>query len=288
MYAPRTLLIATALLAAGCGAKRSTAYLTEAAAGGGETATLEEQALAAWDAREDTAHLREALGLYEQLVEQDPTDRSSMEMLSRGYYLLAVGHLDDEDEKLAAYDSGASWGERILGLSEDFRACVAGGAKDYECLEHATKIDVPGIYWAYANQGKWAVGMGFATVLKHKSKLHAFISRVAELDPEYYYGAAGRGLGAYYAKAPSFAGGDLDVAKGHFDTSLELAPDYVGTKVVMAEYWAVKSQDREAFERLLNEALAVDVTVYPDIVPIQKLEQANARKLLDQADDLFE
>jgi hypothetical protein len=288
MTSSRTLLVASALLLAGCGAKRSTAYLTDATAAGGETATLEEQALAAWDAREDTASLREALELYEQLVEQDPTDRTSMEMLSRGYYLLAVGHLEEGEEKLAAYDAGASWGERILGLSEGFRACVEEGAKDYECLEHATKIDVPGIYWAYANQGKWAVGMGFATVLKHKSKLHAFISRVAELDPEYYYGAAGRGLGAYYAKAPSFAGGDLDVAAEHFANSLELAPDYVGTKVVMAEYWAVKSQDREAFERLLNEALAVDVTVYPDIVPIQKLEQANAQKLLDKADDLFE
>ncbi len=288
MNAPRTLLIATALLAAGCGAKRSTAYLTDAAAGGGETATLEEQALAAWDAREDTAKLQEALGLYEQLVEQDPTDRTSMEMLSRGYYLLAVGHLEEGEEKLAAYDAGASWGERILGLSDGFRACVEGGAKDYECLEHASKLDVPGIYWAYANQGKWAVAMGFATVLKHKSKLHAFISRVAELDADYYYGAADRGLGAYYAKAPSFAGGDLDLALEHFEKSLAVAPDYVGTKVLMAEYWAVKTQDKDAFERLLNEAAAVDTTVYPDIVPIQKLEQNNAKKLLDIGDDLFE
>ena len=289
MTSPRILLCASALLITGCGAKRSTAYLTDAAAAeGGEVATLESQAMAAWDAREDTASLREALGLYEQLVEQDPTDRTSMEMLSRGYYLLAVGHLEDGEEKLAAYDTGASWGERILGLSEDFRACVEAGAKDYECLEHATKLDVPGIYWAYANQGKWAVGMGFATVLKHKSKLHAFISRVAELDSEYYYGAADRGLGAYYAKAPSFAGGDLDLAKEHFEKSLAVAPDYVGTRVLMAEYWAVKTQDKEAFERILGEALAVDTAVYLDIVPIQKLERANAQKLLDGGDDLFE
>ncbi len=288
MTASRTLLFGTALLLAGCGAKRNTAYLTDAAAGGGEVSTLETQAQAAWDAREDTAKLQEALGLYEQMVNEDPGNRTALELLSRGNYLLAVGHLDDPEAKLAAYDAGASWGERILGLSDAFRACVEGGAKDYECLEHATKEDVPGIYWAYANQGKWAVGMGFATVLKHKSKLHAFISRVAELDTEYYYGAADRGLGAYYAKAPSFAGGDLDLAKEHFEKSLAVAPDYVGTKVLMAEYWAVKSQDKESFERLLNEALAVDTGVYADIVPIQKLEQANAQKLMDIGEDLFE
>jgi tetratricopeptide (TPR) repeat protein len=289
MTSSRILLCAAALLVAGCGAKRSTAYLTDAAAaGGGEVETLEGQAMAAWDAREDTASLKEALELYEKLVDEDPTDRTSMEMLSRGYYLLAGGHLEDPEEKLAAYDAGASWGERILGLSDDFRACVEAGAKDYECLDHATKIDVPGIYWAYANQGKWAVGMGFATVLKHKSKLHAFISRVAELDSEYYYGAADRGLGAYYAKAPSFAGGDLDLALEHFEKSLAVAPDYIGTRVLMAEYWAVKSQDKEAFDRLLDEALAIDAAVYPDVIPIQKLGLIDAQKLKDAGDDLFE
>ncbi len=284
----RLSLLACALLVSACGAKRNTAYLTDAAAGADAAATLEEQAQAAWDAREDSARLADALGLYEQLAAANPDNRGYMETLSKGYYLQGVGHLDTPEEVLAAYDAGASWGERILGLSDGFRACVEGGAADYECLDHATVDDVPGIYWAYGNMGKWAVGMGFTTVLKHKNKLHAFISKVHELDVQYYYGAADRGLGAYYAKAPSFAGGDLDLAKTHFEASLAVAPDYFSTKVLMAEYWATKSQDKDEFVRLLNEVIAGDPTVYEDVIPIQKLEQQRAQDLLGQADDLFE
>ncbi len=289
MTTSRSVLLACAVLAAGCGAKRNTAYLTDAAAdAAAANAALEEQAQAAWDAREDSASLAEALGLYEQLSAADPSNRGHMETLSKGYYLQGVGHTDTPEATLAAYDSGARWGERILGLSEGFRACVEAGAADYECLDHATTADVPGIYWAYGNMGKWAVGMGFTTVLKHKNKLHAFISKVHELDAQYYYGAADRGLGAYYAKAPSFAGGDLDLAKTHFEASLAVAPDYFSTKVLMAEYWATKTQDKAEFTRLLEEVIAGDATVYADVIPIQKLEQKRAQDLLDNADDLFE
>lgn len=288
MNAPRTLLVASALFVVGCGAKRNTAYLDGAAEAGAAATTLEEQAQAAWDGREDSASLASALELYGQLAAANPDNRAYMETLSKGYYLQGVGHCDTPEDTLAAFDTGARWGERILGLSEGFRTCIEGGAKDYECLEHASVEDVPGIYWAYGNMGKWAVGMGFTTVLKHKNKLHAFISRVHELDAQYYYGAADRGLGAYYAKAPSFAGGDLDLAKTHFEASLAVAPDYFSTKVLMAEYWATKSQDKESFERLLNEVVAGDPTVYADVIPIQKLEQKRAQELLDSADDLFE
>jgi tetratricopeptide (TPR) repeat protein len=288
MRTAHTLIISTAVLAAACGAKRNTAYLDSAAAGGGEDASLEQQAQAAWDAREDSAELAQALELYGELSAANPDNRGYMETLSKGYYLQGAGHLDNPEDILAAHDTGARWGERILGLSEGFRTCVEGGAADYECLEHATVDDVPGIYWAYGNMGKWAVGMGFTTVLKHKNKLFAFISRVHELDVDYYYGAADRGLGAYYAKAPSFAGGDLDLALEHFEASLAVAPDYFSTKVLMAEYWATKTQDKDEFTRLLNEVIAGDPSVYADVVPIQKLEQKRAQSLLDNADDLFE
>lgn len=288
MRTAKFALALCALTAVACGAKRNTAYLTEQAAGAGAEATLGEQAAAAWDDREDTARLKEALQLYEQLAEKEPDARSHKEHLSRGYYLLGIGHLDDAEEQLAAWDSGASWGERILGQNDAFRACVEGGAEDYACLEHASKDDVPGIYWAYANMGKWAVAKGFATVLKHKNKLKAFIDRVHALDADYYYAAGDRGLGAFYAKVPGFAGGDPEKGREHFEASLAVAPDYFSSKLLMAQYYCVKVQDKELFVKLLNEVIAGDPTVYEDVIPIQKLEQENAKALLEQADDLFE
>ena len=291
-----TTLTLTTVLVAGllgaCGASRDVAYTSAAevktSAGAAVDSALETSANAAWDQRENLLKLREAIKLYEQLAGQQPTRRDVMARLARAYYLLGYGHLEEESEVLAAYHAGASWGERILGLSPKFRERVAAGEDDYKVLDTTSKEDAPGIYWAYANLGKWAVRKGFTTVLKFKSKLKAFIDRVAELDPEYYFGAADRGLGAFYAKAPSFAGGDLDKAKQHFDRSLEIAPNYFGTKVLMANYYAVKRQDRALFARLLNEVIAGDPNTLPDAIAIQKIEQIKAKALLGQIEDLFE
>ena len=288
-FRPVTAACLAAAVASACGASRKQAYLPDVEATAASPQTEKEaQAAEAWAAREDVASLRRALALYEEVVATDPSRREALALLSRGYYLLATGHLEDEQEKLAAYDKGAAWGERILGLNPEFRKRIEAGDKDYEALDVATKEDVPGIYWAYGNLGKWSVAKGFTTVLKNKSKLKAFIDRVTALDPEFNHGAGDRGLGAYYAKAPSFAGGDLNKSREHFERSLKIAPGYLGTKTLMAEYLAVKSQDRELFERLLNEVIAADPTAIPDVTPIQKIEQRRAKELLAKADDLFE
>ncbi|MFH1808658.1 MAG: TRAP transporter TatT component family protein [Pseudomonadota bacterium] len=280
----------------GCGASRQTAYLQDSAdaktpeGASDETAlqSLHDQAEAAWQAREDTAKLREAIALYEQVLTKKSDDRELLTRLARAYYFLGNGHLTEKDEVLAAFDRGARYGEQAMALNTEFKKAVAGGADDDEALKHLTKDDVGGLYWAYSNLGKWSVLMGFTTVLKYKNKLKRFIDRVTELDPSFFYGAADRGQGAFYAKAPDFAGGDLDKAKTHFTRSLNIAPDYLGTKVLIAEYWATKKQDKDMYQKLLKEVLEADPASLPDIVPEQKAEQKNAQKLLDEMDDRFE
>lgn len=277
------------IFAIGCGATRKQGYLVEAGPGQ-ETVDAEKVAKAEelWSQRGDVAKLREALQAYEELAKLQPSNRDVLARLARGYYLLANGYLTQEEEILAAYHTGASWGERILGLCPQFKERIAAGDDDNELLSLTSKDDVPGIYWAYANLGKWSSIKGFTTKVKNKSKLKAFIDRVAELSPDYYHGAGDRGLGAFYAIAPSLFGGDLDKSKEHFEKSLTIAPDYLGTKVLMAEHYAVKMQDRQLFEKLLNEVIGADTAVLSDIVPMQNIEQRKAKKLLVQAEDLFE
>ena len=241
-----------------------------------------------WARRDEMPALKEALAIYKQVLEHNGKHRKAMERLARGYYLLAYGHAKTKEELLAAHDEGARWGERIMGLRAEFIQKIKAGEKDYQAISVAQKEDATGIYWAYANLARWSVEQGFTTVLKNKSKLKAFVSRVAELDDHYYHGAGDRGLGAFYAKAPSFAGGDLKKALHHFEKSLKIAPGYFGTKVLMARYYATKKQDRELFEKLLNEVIKGDPNVLPDVVPIQKMEQEKAKKLLAEAEDKFE
>ncbi len=270
-----------------CGGNRSTTYVVT-----DSTAVTPEQQLlidaeAAWALRDDRAQLETAIAKWEEYLTHDPNNADVLGMLARACYLLANGHITDNDEMLAWFDKGASYGERGMATNDAFRACVDGGAKDYKCLEHMGTGDMLSTYWVYANLGKWSATMGFTYIVKNKSKLKAIADWVHATDPNFFYGAGDRLLGTYYAKAPAAFGGDMDLSMQHFDASLALAPDYLGTKVLMAQYYATKAQDQELFERLCNEVLAADPEVIPEIAPEQRLEQGNAQRLLDQVDDLF-
>ena len=279
------LLTITGLIL-GCGGRKST-YVKA----GDAQVTAEQQLLidaeAAWAQRDDKGELEAAIARWEEYLSHDPNNRDVLGMLARACYLLGAFHTDDKDTKLAIFDKGASFGERGMAANDDFRACVDGGTKDYKCLGSLSVDDIATTYWVYANLGKYSVTMGFTTVVKNKSKLKAIADWVQATDPNFYHGAGDRILGTYYAKAPGFAGGDMGLSEVHFNQSLELEPSYLGTKVLMAQYFATKKQDRALFEQLLNEVLAGDVDAIPEIAPEQRLEQASAQKLLDQVDDLF-
>ena len=287
-------------LCVGCGASRQSAYLetgdavkkeaAKPAPAGAEdpVAKAWTEAEAAWAKRDNADSLKAALKQYEVVVKLKADHRDALARLARGYYLLGYGYAKTDAEILAAYDAGARWGERMMGLNPEFRKRIAAEVNDDEALAVCTKEDVRGIYWAYGNLGKWSVKKGFTTVLANKSKLKAFIDRVASLDDKYYYGAAHRGLLAFYAKAPSFAGGDLNKAKLHYDKAIAIAPNYFGTKVILAQYYATKKQDKALFKKVLEEVIAGDVKVLPEVIPMQKIEQRHAKELLGQIDDLFD
>jgi len=281
------VLVATLGLLAGC-KDRKTTYTTS----GSATVTAEQQLLvdaeAAWEGRESKDQLLIAIGKWEAYTEKDPTNKHVFGMLARAHYLLANGHENEQTAQLAAYDKGASYAERGMALNDNFRGCVDGGGKDYKCLgEHMTNDDILSVYWAYANIGKWSAISGFTYIVKNKSKLKAISDWVQATDPNFYYGAGDRILGTYYSKAPAAFGGDMGLSETHFKASLKIEPNYLGTKVLMAQYYCPKAQDKELFIQLLNEVLAADVDVIPEIRAEQIVDQKNAQKLLDQVDDLF-
>jgi hypothetical protein len=87
--------------------------------------------------------------------------------------------------------------------------------------------------------------------------------------------------------APGFAGGDMKKSKQHFEKSMSIAPNYIGTKVLMAEVYAVKEQDRALFEKLLDEALAASDDTLPGLEPETRIEKEKAREMKAKARELF-
>ena len=282
----RAVLGLALLVTTACGPKQKGTYAVDAASGSANDALVAE-ADALWEKRGDKESLQSALVKYEAAYTANPRDRHVAGRLVRGWYFLADAHTMVKDQKLAHWDTAINWGKKCLAINDEFKAQIASGAKEADAIGAANKDDVPCLYWTASSLGKWAKGYGIAKALKHKDTIVAYITRVSELQPDYFYGASDRYWGAYYSVLPSFAGQDLDLSKTHFDKSIEIAPGYLGTRVLMAENWAVKSQAKPVFLRNLKLVLEADPDAIPEIAPENRAEQAKAKALLEQTDDLF-
>lgn len=293
------LLIALALTVAlpGCAGRKAAWSEDPAADGGGGdggAATpasdgLKAEATKHWEARTSPESIEKAIASWEQVVAANPKDLDALIGLTRAHYFLADGYYRaDEKKYLEIMDKGVSWGEKaMIAASPEFETKMRDGAKYPEAVQSVGKEGVPAMYWYASSLGKWAKKKGFAVLVGQKDNVKSTMDRCLELDPEYFYAGPWRYFGAFYAVAPSFAGGDLNKSVEHFKKSLELQPNYVGTKVLWAAELATKQQDEDTFDKLLNEVLATPDDVIPELKPETIVEKQKARELLAQKDDLF-
>lgn len=252
-----------------------------------EQSKLNKEAMALWKERVDTEKLKGALSVFEKIHKGNPQDLQTLIYLTRGYYFLADSHLQDMEKKKETYEKAAAFGEKAMATNEEFRKKVSSGKKVEESLDVLTSSEVPAIYWSAASLGKWAKASGIAAALKYKTRIKAMIERVEQLQPDYFYGAAPRYWGGYFAVAPSFAGGDMKKSKTNFDKSISIAPEYLGTKVLMAEVYSTKAGEKKQFESLLKEVLSSNQEKHPELGPENFWEKKKAEKLLEKKDELF-
>lgn len=246
---------------------------------------------AKWAERTDAANIRAAIAEWEKVAAANPGDAETLVKLTRAHYFLADGYLrseSDDKEYLKMMDKGVKWGEKaMVAASPEFAAAMKDGKKFPEAVKLVGKDGVPAMYWYASSLGKWAKKKGFAVLLGQKDNVKATMDRCLELDPTFYYGGPHRYFGAYYAIAPAFAGGDLEKSKVHFKKSLEIAPDFVGTKVLWAAELATKTQDEATFDTLIAEIEASKADAIPEVAPELQVELQKGAELKANRDDLF-
>jgi hypothetical protein len=270
-----------------CGGKNPGSYETLSKEGSAESSAME-KAEAAWAERGDEAKLQEALTAYESILKADPTNRTVAARLTRGWYFWGDSFSDDKDTKLERWEKAIEWGKACIALNDDIRNRIANGEKERDAVTAAVKADVPCLYWTSSALGKWGKLSGLAKTIKHLPTVKAYMSKAEELDETYFHYGPSRYWGAYFSIVPSFAGRDFDVSAEHFAHSLQGAPNYLGTRTLRAEFWAVGSQDAQAFVDDLNYVINAEASAAADVQPENEKEIAKAKKLLTQLDQLFD
>jgi hypothetical protein len=181
-----------------------------------------------------------------------------------------------------------------MALNADFVAHLDKGETEAAAgAASFTKDDVPCVYWTASALGKWAKLTSFGTLLKNKDLVKAWITKVDELDDVYFYTASTRYWGAYYAIAPSFAGGDLGKSKVYFDEAIAANPGHFGNRILLAEAWATKQQNEtpvealNVFDEQLTYVLSNCANNLDGLEPEQEAEQRKANALLGKRTELF-
>lgn len=240
--------------------------------------------------RFEQPELEKALAKWKEAAEAYPNASINVK-LSRGHFFLAdafYGLADNAKMRDDNFTKGLGYAEKSLQYSApEMVAQVKDGAKWSEAVASASTEAIDGLYWYAVNLGKWAASKGFVTKLRYKDDIKNTMLRVQDLNPDYYYGASQRYFGAFEAATAGLAGGDLEKSNKNFERADQMAPDYLANKVLWAEYWAIKTQNKAKFTQLLNDVLAADPTKNPLLEPENRKEQAKAKKLLAAVEEHF-
>jgi hypothetical protein len=250
---------------------------------------LADEGDAAWKLRDDPAKLRESIAKWEGAAALW-ADGDLDSKLSRAHYFLADAHLaleTDTDARDAEYTASLDWATRALKLlAPDFVSAIGGGASFHAAIQKAPKESSEALLWYASSLGKWVAARRFATRVKYKDDLKAVIDRVHAIDPS-QHGATNRWLGGYEAQTVGIGGGSSERSEAYFKKSLELAPNFFGTKVLWAQFLCPKTHDRQTYQRLLNEVLAGDPELDPNNVAENKADQKKAKQLLADIETMF-
>lgn len=247
-------------------------------------ADTKSDALKLFEKRDDEKSLVEALSKFEKAHAENPSDLDVLTYLSRGYFIYAEYFISKEKDKMANFEKARNFGEKALEMNADYKA---NKEKDIEkAIDKLTLKEIAPLFWTAASLGKWSKLNGVMSSLKYKGQILDMISKVGSLKGDFFYGSVPRYWGSFYAVAPSIAGGDMKKSKKNFEQAMQMAPEYLGTKRLYAEYYLVKEEEEKEFKKVLDEVIKAPEGP-AEIAPENRLEKRVAEKLLKNVGDLF-
>jgi predicted anti-sigma-YlaC factor YlaD len=244
-----------------------------------------------------------ALKLYESLLETVPAHGPLLLATCSSFTQYSFAFVETEADVLGPdrYEEGKALRARALPLylrgrgyclrALEVRFAGIGErllADPVAALQKATRDDVPLLYWSAASWGAAiALGIDRPDLVVDFPVVRALAERALALDEAWSKGALHE-LMISLDSLPEALGGSPARAREHFARAVELQKNLSpGPYVALATGVAVPAQDRVEFERLLNQAIAMDPEADPSNRLATLITQQRARALLAQIDSRF-
>jgi len=236
---------------------------------------------------DDPELVREAapfsLKLIESLLQESPRHPGLLRAAARGFTQYAYAFVQQDADEAEDRDL-----ERATQLQARARGLYRR-ARDYGRRGLAEAPDDVGlIYWTAASTAAYiALSKHDPEVLADLPQVQDLIQRALMLDDAFDAGAVHMFMVSFLMAQPGANGHTAKSARRHFARAMELSGGSSAALVALAESVCVPQQRRAEFERLLQQALELDVDLRPDLRLGNLVAQRRARWLLSRTDRLF-
>jgi predicted anti-sigma-YlaC factor YlaD len=243
------------------------------------------------------------LKTMESLLAESPKHRGLLYAACQGFTTYAYLYVQQEADRMVEQDLDA--GNRLRARARRlFLRAHRYGYRGLETLapgfsEQATtdpkgasarirrKADVPLLYWNAAALGlAISAAKDDASMLARLPEVDALVARALELDEAWSAGT----LHEFQVTLAGARRGRPDYARidRHYTRAIELSKDtHSGVHVAYAEAVWVPKQDRDAFRKTLERAIAIDPDAHPESRLPNLAAKRRAEWLLGRIDDLI-
>jgi predicted anti-sigma-YlaC factor YlaD len=286
------ILILALMLSVGCSVKRyAVNQAGNAMAGTGGTFASDN----------DPELIREAvpfaLKLQESLLAESPNHPGLLLATTSGFTQYGYAFIQQDADELESTNLAAANALRVRARNLYLRARDYGlrglQVKDRgfdKAVREATKRDVPLLYWTAAAWGSAiSVSKNNPDLVADLPKVEALIDRALALDEAFDHGAIHSFLINYEMARPGVrADAAAARAKQHFERAMQLTGGQLASPLVAyAEAVCIQKQQRAEFEKLLKQALVIDVDQKVEWRLTNLIMQRRAKWLLSRTDELF-
>lgn len=250
------------------------------------------EAQALWEGRLDRAKLDGAIAAWKRAVAVADDDAASWLMLSRATYFLGDSFMDLERTpkpvQARVFEDAAAYADRGLrALSARYERRRTGGAEVEVAAADLGPEAAPYLYYWALGTIRWAEKVGWTAGMKVYKPVGRVMEQVERLNPAFDHGGADRYLGAFYATAPSAAGGDPGKGRAYFERAIAQDPMYLDNYLVMAHRYAVTVHDGRLFEANVRFVALTPSAVIPDSIAEQEVTKVKAQRLAAAHPDLL-
>ncbi len=148
---------------------------------------------------------------------------------------------------------------------------------------------VPALFWtAYAWANYINLDRESLRAIAELPKTELLMRRVLVLDEGYFHAGPHLFFAVYYGGRSRLLGGDPAKARFHLERALELTQGkFLLVHFFYARFYAVQTQDRSLYLRMLHTILDAPVDLYPEQTLANQIAKKRARRYLHKVDEFF-